>query len=204
VTTGAGESPPPDPRPALRGPVSTPRRQLATSVVACALGAVLALLTAARTWRVVSGKGPVPLPSYEVTGTQLLPWLPAVALVGLAGAGALLAVRGRARSVLGLLLAATGLPLVAAAVYGVGTAAGDRLVFPVLLGLGGLLITFSGGGALLRGASWPTLGGRYDRPTVPHPVEQPVEPVERSNPSRSDVAMWDALDRGEDPTSRGS
>ena len=179
--------------------MSSPRRELTIAVVACALGAVVALLTAARTWRIVAARGGVPLPNDEFTGTELLPWLPAVALVGLAGAGALLAMRGRARTVLGLLLVLTALSLVGAGAYGTATATGGRLVLPVLLGLGGLLVGYAGLRALRRGASWPALGSRYERPGATEPVEY----VERSGPSRSDVAMWDALDRGEDPTSRG-
>jgi hypothetical protein len=178
--------------------VSSPRRELTTAVVACALGAAVALLTASRTWRVVSSRGSLPLPADQVTGTQLLPWLPAVALVGLAGAGALLAVRGRIRTVLGALLVLAGLPLVGAGIYGAATADGGRSVLPALLGVGGLLITYAGVRALRRGTSWPALGSRYERPNAPEPIEY----VERSGPSRSDVAMWDALDRGEDPTDR--
>jgi hypothetical protein len=179
--------------------VSSPRRELTTAVVACALGAGVALLAAARTWRVASTRGVLPLPADQVTGTELLPWLPAVALVGLAGAGALLAVRGRIRTVLGALLVLAGLLLVGGGVYGASTAGGGRFVFPVLLGIGGLLISYAGLRALRRGASWPALGSRYERPSAPEPIEY----VERSGPSRSDVAMWDALDRGEDPTARG-
>ena len=175
--------------------MSGPRRELTTAVVVCALGAVLALLTAGRTWRVVSAKGSIRLPAQQLTGTELLPWLPAVALAGLAGAGALLAMRGKARAVLGLLLVVAGLPLVGAGVYGAAT---GRPVVPLLLGLGGAMISYAGVRALLRGASWPALSSRYERPSAPEPGEY----VERSGPSRSDVAMWDALDRGEDPTSR--
>jgi hypothetical protein len=183
--------------------VSTPRRELTTAVAVCALGALVALLTASRTWRVVAAKGVVPLPGDDVTGGDLLPWLPAVALVGLAGAGALLATRGVARVVVGGLLAVAGLPLVAAGAYGATTATGGRLVFPVLLGIGGLLIGYAGVRALRRGPSWPALGSRYERPAAAeHVGYEDVEYVERSGPSRSDVAMWDALDRGEDPTAR--
>jgi Tryptophan-associated transmembrane protein (Trp_oprn_chp) len=176
--------------------MNSPRRELTIAVVACALGSVVALLTAARTWRIVAVRGAVPLPNEEFTGTELLPWLPAVALVGLAGAGALLAVRGRARTVLGLLLVLTALAIVCAGGYGATIATGGRRILPVLLGLGGLLVGYAGLRAFRRGASWPALGSRYERPS---PTE-PVEYVERSGPSRSDVAMWDALDRGEDPT----
>jgi hypothetical protein len=177
--------------------VTSPRRELTTAVVACALGAVLSLWVAGRPWRVSAGRS-IPLPGDAMTGTELLPWLPAVALVGLAGAGAVLAVRGRARAVLGLLLGLAGLLLAAGAVYGMATANQRYLAFPLLLGLGGLLVAYAGGRTLRRGASWPRLGSRYERP-----VAEPVEYVERSGPSRSDVAMWDALDRGEDPTAHG-
>jgi hypothetical protein len=179
--------------------VSTPRRELSIAVVACVLGAAVALLTSSRTWRVVAAKGVVPLRGDDLTGSELMPWLPAVALVGLAGAGALLATRGVVRAVLGGLLVVVGLPLVAAGAYGAATATGGRLVYPVLLGVGGLLIGYAGVRALRRGTSWPALGSRYERPSATEPVEY----VERSGPSRSDVAMWDALDRGEDPTARG-
>jgi len=172
------------------------RRELAVTVAECAIGALLALLATSRTWRVVAGAGAVPLPSQKVTGAGVLPWAPAVALVGLAGAGALLAVRYKARALLGLLLMVAGLPL---AIGGISVAAAGRahVLWSLLCGLGGLLIGHAGLRALLRGASWPALGGRYERP-----VAEPVEYVERGGPSRSDVAMWDALDRGEDPTRR--
>jgi hypothetical protein len=179
--------------------VSTPRRQLTTAVAACVLGAAIALLTAGRTWRVVAARGVVPLPNDDLTGSELLPWLPAVALVGLAGAGALLATRGVVRAVIGGLLVVSAVPMVAAGAYGAATATGGRLVYPVLVGVGGLLVGYAGVRGLRRGASWPALGSRYERPSATEPVEY----VERSGPSRSDVAMWDALDRGEDPTARG-
>jgi uncharacterized membrane protein (TIGR02234 family) len=97
-----------------------------------------------------------------------------------------------------LLLVVVGLPVLAAGAYGAITAEPAHAVWPALCGVGGALICYAGVGALLRGASWPALGSRYERPAA-----EPVEYVERGGPSRSDVAMWDALDRGEDPTRRG-
>ncbi|OLB82051.1 MAG: hypothetical protein AUI14_01255 [Actinobacteria bacterium 13_2_20CM_2_71_6] len=175
--------------------MSESRRELARAVVVCALGACLTLLSASRTWRVVGGGG---LPDAEHSGTSLAPWLPAVALVGLAGAGALLAVRGRVRAALGAVLLASGVSLLAAGVFGAVTAGLRHAVWPLLAALGGALVCYAGLRALLRGASWPSMGSRYERPAA-----EPVEYVERGGPSRSDVAMWDALDRGEDPTRRG-
>jgi hypothetical protein len=179
------------------GAVRSARRDLALTVAECALGALIALLAISRTWRVVTGGGPVRLPSHRLTGGAVLPWASAVALVGLAGAGALLAVRGRARAALGALLMLAGLAL---AVGGVSVAVTGRgsVLWSLLCALGGLLVGHAGLRALLRGPSWPTLGSRYERPAA-----EPVEYVERGGPSSSDVAMWDALDRGEDPTRRG-
>ena len=175
--------------------MSGPRRELTAAVVVCALGAALALFAAARPWRVVSAK----LPSLPVSGTDEVPWLSAVALVALAGAGALLAVRGRARTFLGPVLVLTAVALVGAGGYGLAHADGSRVIYPALVGLGGLAVGYAGVRATVRGHTWPALGARYEPPATAEPVEY----VERSGPSRSDVAMWDALDRGEDPTARG-
>ena len=176
--------------------MTTVRRDLALTVVECALGALLALLALSRTWRVVTGGGPVRLPSHRLGGGEVLPWAPAVALVGLAGAGALLALRGRWRAALGILLVLAGLPLAIGGCYAAAAGRGSVL-WSLLCALGGLLIGHAGVRTILRGAAWPALGSRYER------AAEPIEYVERSGPSRSDVAMWDALDRGEDPTRRG-
>ena len=174
-----------------------PRRDLALTMAECATGALLAVLATSRTWRTVASAGAVPMPSQRVTGAAVLPWAPAVALVGLAGAGALLAVRDRVRMLLGALLTLAGLPLAIGGPY--EAAAGhSHLLWSLLCGVGGLLVGHAGLRTLLRGAAWPALGNRYERP-----APEPVEYVERGGPSRSDVAMWDALDRGEDATRRG-
>jgi len=178
----------------MSGTRRTDRRELARTVVECVAGAALTLLATSRTWRVVSGSGPVSVPAHRLTGGQILPWASPIALVGLAGAGALLAVRGRVRAVLGVLLMVAALPLALGGSYA-ATAGRAQAGWSLLCALGGLLIGHAGLTALLRGASWPALGSRYERPTAP-----PTEYLERGGPSRSDVAMWDALDRGEDPT----
>jgi len=172
------------------------RRGLVFTVAQCAVGALLALLATSRVWRVVVGAGPVPLPGQKLTGGAVLPWAPPVALVGLAGAGALLAVRDRVRALLGVLLMLAGLPLAIGGVY-IAAAGRGHVEWSLLCALGGVLVGHAGLRGLLRGASWPALGSRYERPAA-----EPAEYVERGGPSRSDVAMWDALDRGEDPTRR--
>jgi uncharacterized membrane protein (TIGR02234 family) len=173
---------------------------MVVAVMACAVGAGLALLAATRTWLVQVTPRAAPLPplTVERTGVDVSPWLSALALVGLAGAGALIAVRGRARALLGVLLLASGAAVVAGGGHGAAVAQSRYAAWPVLCVLGGGLVGYAGLRALLRGSSWPELGSRYERP-----VAEPVETLEPGGPSRSDVAMWDALDRGEDPTGRG-
>jgi uncharacterized membrane protein (TIGR02234 family) len=95
--------------------------------------------------------------------------------------------------------------------------------WPVLAAVGALLILFAGVACVLRGRRWPVMSGRYERsPDAGTPTgsagarqqRQPgISPVpteqNRSAPRHSDRPpqggtgqrqMWDALDRGEDPT----
>jgi hypothetical protein len=158
------------------------------AVVACAAGAGLALLAAGRTWAHVTVLRPAPLPPlYEArTGTALLPWLSALGLVALAGAGALLATRGLVRAAVGVLLLLSGLGLAAGALSRL--AAGASPGWPLVTALGGLVVAGSGVLTVVRGRDWPGMGARYDRPARP------------SGEPRGAAQIWDALDRGEDPT----
>jgi hypothetical protein len=171
-------------RPARAGR-TTPARQLAYAVVACLAGAGLALFAATRTWVVEVAVRPGPLPPIRTarTGGDLVGWLPALALVGLAGAGALLATRAAARRAVGVLLVLTGLGIAAGAVT---AAAGHdaQATWPVLCVVGGVVAAAVGLTATVRGGRWPAMGARYERPEA--------RPAARS--------VWDALDRGEDPT----
>jgi hypothetical protein len=158
-------------------------RDRTVAVVACVTGAGLSLFAASRTWVEVTVVRPAPLPALHEarTGTMLLPWLPALALVALAGAGALLATRGPVRAAVGVLLMLSGCGLVAGAVARAAPG------WPLVAALGGLLIAGAGAVALARGRSWPGMGTRYDRPA-------------RASRPESAVELWDALDRGDDPT----
>lgn len=163
----------------------------------CAVGAGLALFAATRIWlvEVVSRPAPLPVLRQTRTGGELLPWLPPLALVGLAGTGAVLATRGVTRRLVGLLLLLIGLALAAGGGYGTTLLDGEsHLLWPASCALGGLVA--AGGGALtaLGSRDWPSLGARYER--------------RRPRPVRDDrmeaAAVWDALDRGEDPTEETS
>ncbi|MGI5519556.1 Trp biosynthesis-associated membrane protein [Micromonospora sp. CA-259024] len=194
---------------AKRSPaVANERRELAYAVLLCLAGAGLALWAATRSWSIELTVRPAPLPPVRETrsGAALLPWLPALALVTLAGGGAVLATRGRLRRVLGVLLGALGLAVAAGGGYGL-VADIDGAVsrqWPVLCLLGGLLAAAGGSWTALRGGDWPAMGARYERParTTPPTASAPGDPAGPSAPlaGRRTTEAWDALDRGEDPT----
>jgi hypothetical protein len=161
------------------------------AVVVCAAGAGLALLAAGRTWTHVTVVRPAPLPPLHEakTGVALLPWLSALALVALAGAGALLATRGLVRAAVGVLLVLSGLGLAAGAITRL--VAGAAPGWPLATALGGLLVAGSGVLTVANGRDWPAMGARYERA---------ARPSDAPGAARSEAQIWDALDRGEDPT----
>ncbi len=206
------------------------RRPLWYAVLLCLVGAGLALFAATRTWTVETITRSAPLPSLRVerTGADLLPWLPALAVVGLAGAGAVLATRGVGRRVIGALLLVVGLALSSAGAIGL-TWDLVASAWPVGCLLGGLLAAVGGTLTVARGPAWPVMGARYERtggpaggaaPTGDHPVTcaipagtAPMPPggadadnrgagaaADDRGVGRRTIEAWDALDRGEDPT----
>lgn len=159
-------------------------RQLAYTVLLCLAGAGLALFAATRTWavEVVTRADPLPPLRTPRTGGDLLPWLPPLAVVGLAGSGAVVATKGWARRWIGVLLLLVGLGAAGAGAYGLSR----TTTWAVACLAGGLALAAGGALAALRGPSWPGLGARYER-AARRREEGPT-------------AAWDALDRGEDPT----
>jgi hypothetical protein len=184
------------------GPAVAGRRQLTYAVLLSLAGAGLALWAATRSWSVELAVRPAPLPPERTTrsGAALLPWLPALALVGLAGGGAVLATRGRVRQVLGALLALLGLAVAAGGGYGLVADFGGAVSrqWPALCLAGGVLAAAGGLLTALRGRGWPGMGARYERPArTGAPTGEPAGgPVD----GRRTTEAWDALDRGEDPT----
>jgi tryptophan-associated transmembrane protein len=154
----------------------TGRRALPATVALCLAGSALAWFAATRTWQAADG-------SPVRTGADVFPGLSAVALVGLAGAGAVLATRRLGRRLVGVLVALVGLTLGGAGVVGLGRA--DN-AWPLLCAAGGLLVIVGGLATVARGHRWPGMGTRYDR----------AARTEREGPRDA----WEALDRGEDPT----
>jgi uncharacterized membrane protein (TIGR02234 family) len=179
----------------------TPGRRLAGTLILGVAGAGLALYGITRTWseQVTARAGMSALRAAR-TGADIEPWVLGLALVALAGAGALLATRGLFRRLLGGLLAAVGAGIAAGAIAGragleVGAAGAGATVWPVACVLGGLLVLLGGLSAARYGHEWPGMGARYDRRSA-----SPADPeVDQRVDTR---AAWDALDRGDDPTAR--
>ncbi|WP_433386598.1 Trp biosynthesis-associated membrane protein [Micromonospora sp. KLBMP9576] len=179
------------------------RRELTYAVLLCVAGAGLALWASTRVWAVELTARPTPLPPLRDarTGGVLLPWLPALALVGLAGGGVVLATRGRSRRLLGGLLCVLGTAVAAGGGYGLLAALDGEpsRQWPALCLLGGALAAAGGLLTVLRGGRWPAMGARYERR-----AGGDAAPVARGGDDRvtgrHTTEAWDALDRGEDPT----
>jgi len=110
-----------------------------------------------------------------------------------------------------------------------GTVSADGRDGPYLAVLAAVLTVATGLVTVLRSRRWPAMGARYDaptaRPTAAGPQAVPDGPVgvqaadpaappaasdradaatsDRADAATSDRAVWDALDRGEDPTLPG-
>jgi uncharacterized membrane protein (TIGR02234 family) len=153
--------------------------RLAHAVVACLAGAGLALFGATRVWTVqVTPRPGLPDLRAPATGADAQPWLIALALIALAGAGAMLATRGVVRRGLGGLLALVGAGIAVAAVAGragtdAGAAGAGAAIWPIACVLGGALVALAGLGAARHGHRWPVMGARYERRPVPGPSGGP-------------------------------
>jgi len=197
------------------------RRSYALAIVACLAGAALALYAITRTWSIHLTPRPGMSALREArTGTDLEPWVTGLALVALAGTGALLATSGWARRVLGIVLTLCGAGVVIGAIAGrvgldPGTAGAGGTAWPILCAVGGLIIVTGGVTTARHGHEWPGMSARYDRNPVPPPRTDDDRPApiagngsasaaadDRSAPVAAvdNRAAWDALDRGDDPT----
>ncbi|MEV7598698.1 TIGR02234 family membrane protein [Kitasatospora sp. NPDC089797] len=192
-------TPAPAPAPARAG-----RRTLGVMLLLTVLSAVLVLTAAGRVW----SEGRAGTLEVSVTGGKISELPGGLALVGLAAAVAVFAVRGVGRLAVGALTLLAGLGAAAAAVAGssdtaaLDSAASGKLAlagstatevshtgWPWVAVLGGLLLAVAGLITLRYGRGWPAMGSRYEAPT-------------RKAPVKADTPgdLWKALDRGEDPT----
>jgi uncharacterized membrane protein (TIGR02234 family) len=83
-------------------------------------------------------------------------------------------------------------------------------VWPALAVGGGLLLAVAGMVSVVRGRRWPAMSGRYDAPTAGPagptavPTAASAGQTQRAGPAAhgrpAPQQLWDALDRGDDPT----
>jgi uncharacterized membrane protein (TIGR02234 family) len=172
----------------------SPARQLGYSVVACLAGAGLALYGATRVWslQITERPGLSDLRA-STTGATKAPLLIGLALVALAGAGAILATRGLARRLLGGLLTAVGLGLAANTIttrasLDPGAAGAGATLWPTACVLGSALIVVGGLTAARHGHLFPTMSSRYER--------RPVQPSHSGPPAPSRPSAPAGLTRG--------
>ncbi len=205
------------------------RRELTASVLLALVGGALVLWSSTHGWAHIDvvRAAPLPVQHATVSGKDIAGWANAMGFVGLAGGIALLATKAWGRLAVGSLLALAGCVAVLGGVVGL-TATADsphetQRILPqwptVTLGAG-LLLVIAGALSLWRYRYWrgalAGMGRRYDSPAaVAVEGSKPRQGVDQNNdphsyattpaPGRaveSDPArMWDALDRGEDPTS---
>ncbi|MEV7179909.1 TIGR02234 family membrane protein [Kitasatospora sp. NPDC093679] len=190
----------------------TDRRSLVLMLLLTAVGALLVLTSVGRTWAegVVAGTAGGRL-AVSATGSRLTGLPTGLALTGLAAAVAVFAVRGAARTAVGVLAVLAGLGVVAGAVIGVTDTAGldaeaagrlalagaraeqiSRTPWPWVAAAGGVLLAVAGLLTVRSGRGWPAMGARYEAPTA--------KAAARPRPTDRSAELWKALDRGEDPT----
>ncbi|MFE3447869.1 Trp biosynthesis-associated membrane protein [Nonomuraea sp. NPDC059194] len=180
------------------------KRELGAWLVLCAAGAGLPLLAAGRVWTSVTYGAAAPV---ELTGGDLAPAGQPLALAALAAMVALFATKGVWRRIVGGVLALCGAGVALLAWQGADDSAARELaarrnpvgaatqevtalvhaVWPYVALAGGALLVAAGVLAAVRGTGWASMSGRYDRPRTD------------AGP-RDDKSLWEAIDRGDDPT----
>jgi uncharacterized membrane protein (TIGR02234 family) len=183
-----------------------------TILVGLAASGVCALGVArpwARATATVHGLPPI---QASVDGADVAPVAAALAVVCLAGFGAVLATRGWVRRAIGILIAAcaatvvvvaavpsstTGLLEDALSARGWTAGGYDRTVtvWRLAVVVAGIIVVLAGVVVARFAGEWATMGTRYDSPSesrqsTPKGVDEPM----------SEAAMWRALDDGGDPT----
>lgn len=200
----------------MSNPRSGAARTLSLGVGAAALAAV----AAGKPWAVLSASGERAVPGAggasgtSITSAGQAPLALALALVALAGWGAVLVTRGWfRRAVAGLgAVASVGLVVVVVVEFGaapsgvrraVSTALGSRAASDVAVRSGwywaalvaSMVLVLAYLVTVRRLPSWPSMGTRYDAPGAQAEGDQ--EPA-------TNLEIWRAIDQGDDPTGGAS
>jgi uncharacterized membrane protein (TIGR02234 family) len=208
------------------------RGEIVVAVLLGAAGAGLVFLAGRQGWAQVRTIPPKPLPASQVTvtGSALVPYSGALTLAGLATLAAVLASRGLARRVTGLLLVAIGASLAASAftvTRAAAISAASSTVGPVTAGAGSVTngngqsspvpniagtaphVMFSAAGwqALVVVGALAMIGAgslvmwRANRMAVMSARYDSPTALARHPATPADPAsIWEALSRGDDPT----
>jgi hypothetical protein len=189
--------------------VNPARRELVLAVLLCLLGSGLVLFAVTRSWADLRPPSDLTIKRVAdgASGTRIASSAQALGLLGLVAVPAIAATQRRGRVLTGLLVVAAG-GYVAVRVSTLLPDLGDRMracpssakcvpveldgthpVWPVLAVLGGLLLVAGGLLVVVRSGRWAVMSAAYTVPSA-QPVEEPV----------TDKGVWDALDRGHDPT----
>ncbi|GII76902.1 membrane protein [Sphaerisporangium rufum] len=188
-------------------------RERPACAVAAAAGAGLVLVAAGRTWATVRLSGGLGGPARPVAvgGGELAPALVPLALAALAAMVAVFAARGALRRGIGAVICLLGPAIAVAALRGAtagraAEAAAEHSTLSAAARAASVSVvwawpaaTLAGAAALLaagllaavRGGRWPGMSGRYERAAAAAP---------RSARPAGARSLWDALDRGDDPT----
>lgn len=191
--------------------VKTARRWYAPTVLGLLAAGGVAFLASSRQWvnATVASDG-LPSDTIEITGSQALPLVGALALVVVTAALAVLATGGRIRRGVGLitvLAAATGLWVVITGGGSVDSAFADAVeqspaftggdvppssqsvLWPIVAGVAFAIATALGLLTVAVGHRWSAMSRRYEAPSGSAPALP-----------RTEADIWKALDEGRDPT----
>ncbi len=202
------------------GTVSRPRIRYGPTLVLGLVGALAVTVGVAKAWVTATARVPG-LPTIEVgvTGADLAPLAGALGVVVLAGFGAVIATRGWARRVVGILIVAAAAVVLVTAIHPPGAtgALEDGLsakgwssgaystgtVGWRWVSLAGALISMGAGAAISRYASrWATMGQEYDAPTREGTAASGPDAEAADMAELSEADVWREIDQGRDPTRR--
>lgn len=196
------------------------RGWLGAALLADLLGATVVLISVGRSWQraVVTRHAPLTDAVVHLTGRDLEAAISGFGFIALAGVVALAASRGLGRRLVGAALAVSGVVTIwftvlalrpvspaharASVPSGVGIDAGSRAhvavtaSWPVLSLVGGVLVLLAGLLTVVFAGRWSEMAARYDAPTAAS------RSVDAKDAIPSDLSLWSALDRGDDPTAR--
>lgn len=199
------------------------RREYAVTVVLMGLAGLGVVVSFGATWVVATvpvfvGE-PTPTRVVDITGSALFGFATAAGWVGVASMAGVIATRSWGRRVIGVIAALSGAaagvaaltfifsrgPLVNSALSGDQAIAVEGNAWWALAAVSGLGLVVTGCWTAIRGRAWSVLSQRYEAPSRARAGEAAAStPENTATPAPSDgggsVQMWDALDRGQDPT----